>query len=378
MFKGVSYILLLLTFVWDGWTPADDGYNWTLDGVEFWVSKTENNITLNEKKCTIEIISLNSENNKTVATANAKDLIAQGVVAIVGPENSGLAIPVGEIANNAKTPMIATTATNMKVTKDRPYAFRVAFVDTEQGPLLALVAAYEEEKTTAAIIFQEDDPYSSGLAGEIRGFWLDRLNLTVVSFASFNTTNVKDSNYAIQADEISRVLNETTGVVFVPVLSTRVPDVVKAIREAGWNGTMLGGDGWSDSNLTMCGDACVGSYFTANFVPEGVQGSNAKRFVDQFTVAYGRLPDAKAALAYDAISLIKLGLEENGYWTCDVAQNRESLRMGLKNITDFQGVSGVITKFNENGDPFEKCITIANVTDKFQPEFLYNFCAGST
>jgi branched-chain amino acid transport system substrate-binding protein len=362
----------------DGWTPADDGYNWTLDGVEFWVSKTENNITLNEKKCTIEIISLNSENNKTVATANAKDLIAQGVVAIVGPENSGLAIPVGEIANNAKTPMIATTATNMKVTKDRPYAFRVAFVDTEQGPLLALVAAYEEEKTTAAIIFQEDDPYSSGLAGEIRGFWLDRLNLTVVSFASFNTTNVKDSNYAIQADEISRVLNETTGVVFVPVLSTRVPDVVKAIREAGWNGTMLGGDGWSDSNLTMCGDACVGSYFTANFVPEGVQGSNAKRFVDQFTVAYGRLPDAKAALAYDAISLIKLGLEENGYWTCDVAQNRESLRMGLKNITDFQGVSGVITKFNENGDPFEKCITIANVTDKFQPEFLYNFCAGST
>lgn len=362
----------------EGWTPADDGYSWTLDAVEFWLSKTENYIALNGEKCTIEVISLNHENNVTIATANAKDLIDKGVVAIVGPEYSRLAIPVGEIANNAKTPMIATTATSTDVTKGRPYAFRVAFVDTEQGPLLASVAAYEGEKTTAAIIFQDDDPYSSGLASEIRGFWLDFLNLTVVSFAPFNKTNAKDSNYVVQADEISRVLNETTGVVFVPVLSSIVPDVVRAIRNAGWNGSMLGGDGWSESNLARCGEDCVGSYFTANFVPEGIQGTNSKKFVDQFSVAYGRLPDAKAALAYDAISLIKLGLEENGYWTCDVAQNRESLRMGLKNITDFQGVSGVISKFNENGDPLERCIPIANVTDEFKPEFLYNYCAGST
>jgi branched-chain amino acid transport system substrate-binding protein len=298
------------------------------------------------------------------------------VVAIVGPEYSKLAIPVGQIANDAQTPMIATTASNINVTRNRAFVFRISFVDSEQGPTMAALASSELNATTAAILYQEDDPYSNDLASSIKGFW-EYLhgNGSVAAFVSFNQTNIENSDFAIQAAEIASV-NKTATILFVPIHGEQVPDVVNAVRDAGWYGQIIGADAWENkAAIEKCGEACVGSYFSANFIAEGSVGY-AKRFVDKYLTTYGVMPDAQAALAYDAMNLIKAGLEQNGNWTCDLAQDRAGLRMGMKDLTNFQGVAGDIT-FNENGDPIDKCIAIAHVSNTSSATFVYRYCPGT-
>jgi branched-chain amino acid transport system substrate-binding protein len=227
--------------------------------------------------------------------------------------------------------------------------------------VIAEFGSSELNATTAAIIYQEDDPYSKGLASDIKAQWENlHGNGSVVAYVSFNNTNIEKSDYGDQAAEIATV-NETAGVLFVPVKGKLVPYVVNAVRDAGVQKLpIVGGDAWNDDvALKKCGEACVGSYFTSNFIASGAVGY-AKHFADQYTSAYGYMPESSAALAYDAMNLIKAGLEQYGTWTCDLAQNRDGLRKGMKKLTNFQGVGGNIT-FDKNRNPKDKCINIAHV-----------------
>ena len=356
-------------------TPDLDGTNGTLDGIMLWLYDKDSNITLNNgQKCQIEIISANNENNSTIADAIAQSFVDQGVVAMVGPSYSRLAIPVGQIAEEAKTPMIATTASNPNVTAGRSFVYRVSFSDTEQGPLLAALTAGEFNSSTAAIIYQADDIYSSYLANGIKAYW-EYLNNSLAAFVSFNKTNIEESNFETQASEIA---NANASVLFAPIQGQQVSGVMNAIEKTGWHGIIVGSDGWSESDIFLkeCGKACVGAYFSANFISDGSVGYS-KRFVDKYVATYGVMPSDKAALAYDAMNLIKEGLEQNGQWTCDLSQNRVNLERGIQNITNFQGVGGDIHSFDANGDPVDKCITIGRVSNTSEPTFLYRYCAGS-
>jgi len=359
----------------NGETPDKQGNNMTLNGVNFWLNTPEFNITLNGKICRIEIISANNDDNKTVAVDQAKKLIQQGVVAIIGPEYSSMAIPVGQIANDAQTPMIATTATNPNVTFQRPFVFRVTFSDAEQGPAIASLTASEMTNiTAAAIIYQSDDPYSNYLAQGIKGYW-EYLNKTVAAYESFNETNIDNSDFADQAAAVAKLNNHSTAL-FIPVKGYEVPDIVKAVRNVGWNGQIIGADGWADELvLKDCGEACVGSFFTSNPIAQGNVG-RAKQAYERYKKTYGDNPDAKAVLAFDAMSLIKIGLEHSGEWMCDIAQNRLNLRNGLHNITNFDGAGGKISRFDDNGNPINKCITIGKVGNDSKPVLIFNYCPG--
>ena len=84
------------------------------------------------------------DNNATAegATAVANKLITQDeVLVLVGPNASVAAVPAGEVANNLETPMISPWSTNPSTTAGRPWVFRVPFIDSFQGPILAGFAA---------------------------------------------------------------------------------------------------------------------------------------------------------------------------------------------------------------------------------------------
>ncbi len=69
------------------------------------------------KKYKVEIIGYDDKGDSTEAVNIAKRLTSQDkVVAIVGPQGSGEAIPIAPVMNDAKVPAVATTATNPRVT----------------------------------------------------------------------------------------------------------------------------------------------------------------------------------------------------------------------------------------------------------------------
>jgi branched-chain amino acid transport system substrate-binding protein len=116
----------------------------------------------------LEVIGYDTKGDPQEAVNVAKRLTGQDkVVAILGPNASGNAIPIAPVLEQAKVPDIATVATNPKVTvldgKVKPYNFRVCFIDPYQGAVAAGYAADILKFKSAAILYDVGDDYSQGL-----------------------------------------------------------------------------------------------------------------------------------------------------------------------------------------------------------------------
>ncbi|PIV28732.1 MAG: branched-chain amino acid ABC transporter substrate-binding protein, partial [Anaerolineae bacterium CG03_land_8_20_14_0_80_58_20] len=86
------------------------------------------------KRYTITLVIEDNQDKAETAVAVAEKLINQEyVVALIGPQASRNAIPVSNVAENARIPMISPWSTNPDTTANRQYVFRVAFIDPFQG-----------------------------------------------------------------------------------------------------------------------------------------------------------------------------------------------------------------------------------------------------
>jgi branched-chain amino acid transport system substrate-binding protein len=85
-------------------------------------------------------------------------------------------------------------------------------------------------------------------------------------------------------------------------------------------------------------------YFTTHFsVATGADIPAARTFMDKYQKAFGRVPDAYAAEAYDAVTLALLAIEKAG------KEDRAAVRDALAGLS-FESVRGPF-KFDEKGDP---------------------------
>ena len=94
----------------------------------------------------IEIIGLDGM-GQPMDSVNAYNKLVDehGVVAVVGTNFSSCNIAMAPVANQKKVPLIATAASNELVTVDEsgnlhPYSFRIGFIDSFQGKVLAKYA----------------------------------------------------------------------------------------------------------------------------------------------------------------------------------------------------------------------------------------------
>jgi branched-chain amino acid transport system substrate-binding protein len=101
---------------------------------------------------------------------------------------------------------------------------------------------------------------------------------------------------------------------------------------------LLGGDGWDAPELwQLGGDALNGSYITTHYSADDPSPA-IQTFVQEYKLRYQNLvPDAHAALAYDAARLLFEAIKRAG--TTDSAQ----LRDALAQTKDFDGVTGMIS-----------------------------------
>ena len=88
----------------------------------------------------------------------------EGVSAIIGPNLSRYAVPIGEVAQQHGIPMVATTATNPTVTAAGDFVFMSAFTDDFQGKVMARFAAQDLDAKTATVLTRSESLYSEGLS----------------------------------------------------------------------------------------------------------------------------------------------------------------------------------------------------------------------
>ncbi len=306
-------------------------------------------------KYKIDFVIADDRNDPTEGANAALKLITQDkVIAISGPLTSKVSIPVSEIANNNKIPMITGAATNPKVTvqdgKRKPYVFRACFIDPFQGTVAANFAIKELKAKTAAILYDVGNDYSKGLAEYFKDTFTKKGG-NVVTYESYQKDDVDFSAL------ITKIQVKKPDVLYLPDYYNKVALIARQVREKGLKSTLIGGDGWdSPELLKIAGSAIVGGYFTNHYSPDR-KDPVAEAFIKRYKEKHNAIPDALAALSYDA-TMILLKAIENAR-----SLKPEDIVRYLSSMKNHKGVTGNIN-FDKNGDAVKSAVILKVEKDR--------------
>ena len=265
----------------------------------------------------------------------------EGPSAIVGSFFSSVTLPVAEQASKDNMLLLATGATNKDVTLKGTTIFRDCFIDPYQGKMAAQFAK-EKGWTKAAIIYAKDDDYSNGL----KDAFIENAKADGIEVVYVGECTTKDTDFSSQT---SQAVAKGADFLFYPAFLDTVPLLVGAARDAGFDGAIMGGDGWDGTDTAGFEDKFENCYFTNHYSSEDTAPA-VVNFVSKYTEKYGKESlNACAALYYDAIYMLVEAAKNGG------ASDTASLVKGMTGMT-FTGVGGTFT-MDENGDP-EKSVAI--------------------
>jgi branched-chain amino acid transport system substrate-binding protein len=306
-------------------------------------------------KYTIEPVIADDKNDPTEGANAALKLITQDkVIAISGPLTSKVTIPVSDIANKNRIPMITSAATNPKVTiyegKRKPYIFRACYTDPFQGTVAATFALKELKAKTAAVLYDVGNDYSKGLAEFFKATFIKDKG-TIVAYESYQKDDVDFSAL------ISKVALKKPDIIYLPDYYNKVALIARQVREKGLKPTLLGSDGWDSPDLMkIAGSAIIGGYFTNHYSPDR-KDPIAEGFIKRYKEKHGAVPDALAALSYDATMVLLKAVDSTKKPT------QEEIVKYLSSLKNHKGVTGNIS-FDKNGDAIKSVVLLKVEKDK--------------
>lgn len=309
----------------------------------------------------LEVIGYDTKGDPQEAVNVAKRLTGQDkVVAILGPNASGNAIPIAPVLEQAKVPDIATVATNPKVTvldgKVKPYNFRVCFIDPYQGAVAAGYAADILKAKKAAVLYDVGDDYSQGLTQYFEEYFVKKGG-TVVAKEGFKSGDVDFR------PQLSNIKAANPDVIFMPYFFKEVALSSNQARELGINATLMGGDGWpSEQLISMAKDAVEGSFFVNHL---DYDDPEVQDFKTRYKTKYSKEVELNGYLVHDAVLMLEDALKRAG------EANGEKIAQALE-TTDIKGITGKIKIGKDTHNPEGKDAAILKIVDGkyvFQQKF---------
>jgi len=265
------------------------------------------------------------------AATVVKKLINQNnVLAVLGEVASSRSLAAAPICQAAGVPMISPTSTNPKVTQIGDYIFRTCFIDPFQGTVNARFAHKDLKSKTAAVLTDVKNDYSVGLSK----FFIEEFKKLGGKVVTEESYKEGDTDFRAQ---LSNIKGGKPDVIFIPGYYTEVGAIAKQARALGMRQPLLGGDGWDSPKLTeIGGDAVQGTYFSTHYAPQS-KDPRVVKFVGDFKKRYNKVPDALAAVAYDAARLMIDAIKRAG------STDRAKIRDEIAATENFPGVTGNIT-----------------------------------
>ena len=288
----------------------------------------------------IEVVYGDDAGKPEEAVNVAKRLISRDEVLItIGSISSPASLAASQVSRQSETPQIVVAGTAQRITtQGNKWVFRSPVPDTK---LVADLAGFINEKFPKlkkfAFLYVNDDFGRGGFeafkaAGQKYGFEIvadERYTRGDIDFTA----------------QLGRIKASPAQAMIEWSRYTEGALIAKQYVQTGLNLVRFGSDGVATPKYVELGGPAVdGVYFTTHFsVATGADIPAARTFMDKYQKAFGRVPDAYAAEAYDAITLALLAIEKAG------KEDRAAVRDALAGLS-FESVRGPF-KFDEKGDP---------------------------
>ena len=317
-------------------------------GFELAVSEINAKGGINGKKVKLE--SMDDKGDATEAS-NAYNKLAgdNSVLAVAGPTISATTAAVAPLADQSKLVTIAPAATSDSIETGN-YLFRTCFKDSYQGEVAARFAAENLKVKKVAVLYGTGDPYSSGV-GEAFAKAAEKLGLEVVDKES--SSSADDTEYSAQLQKIQASGAE---LLYAPYYySVAGPYIIPQARSVGFEGYVMGPDGYDGLKLTGDKSQYNKTYYTTHYSADDNTNTKVQDFIKSYKSKNNAEPNTFAALGYDTIYMIKQAIEKAGE-----NATREDVRNAVAGMT-FDGVTGKFT-MDKSGSP-TKSVTVLEMKD---------------
>ena len=228
-----------------------------------------------------------------------------------------------------------------------PYGnvFQMCFSDPGQGQgSAAYIAAHPELGTKVAIIYKNDDNYSTGIYDTFKA-QAAQDNLEIVYEGAFSGTA---NDFSVQLKEAQ---DKGADLVFLPIYYQPASLILNQAKAMGYAPTFFGVDGM-DGILTLEGfdtSLAEGVYLLTPFNADA-EDELTQSFVSKYQELYNETPNQFAADAYDCIYALAQACETAGI-TADMS-NEEMCEKLVATFTSmkFTGLTGPDMTWNTNGE----------------------------
>jgi branched-chain amino acid transport system substrate-binding protein len=293
-------------------------------------------------------------------TVNAYNLAkSKGATAIFGSVLTGATVALSDVTYDDNMPQITASATSPKVTvmdPDDPNSevktnvFRACFLDPFQGEKMAQYASSKYGAKTVAIFYENGSDYSEAI---VQGFGsqVEACGLTVVAKEAFATGDV---DYKAQMTNIAA---SNPDVVIMPIYYGEAGLAITALRAAGCNAKVIGGDGFGSVKDYATAADLEGTVYMSGYAPGT---ASVAQFEADYKATYGTdVPNMFAPLAWDASLLLAEGIKaaEAKGLKAGSAEYKQAIIDAIKGMNAFEGITGSYT-FNDTNDPIKSVAII--------------------
>jgi branched-chain amino acid transport system substrate-binding protein len=278
--------------------------------------------------CKLTLKVFDSQGNPTKATPLATSIVQDNsIVALVGPGFSGESLSTGKTFAAAGLPVISPSATDVTITQQGwPDWHRVIGNDSAQG---AADAKYLTDTAKATKVFVIDDgsSYGKGLATIVK----QGLGSKVVG------TDVVQTGQTDFSATVTKVTGSGADAVFYGGYYAEAGLLVKQLRQGGYKGLFMSGDGSEDVHFV----SIAGAQAANGAVLSAPAGPASACFNSKYKTVNGSDSGLYSTQAFDATNIILAGLGAG-------KSSHSDLNSFIGSYTG-NGVSGPIA-FDSKGD----------------------------
>ncbi len=254
------------------------------------------------------------------------------VVGIVGPTLSQQAFSADPVANRAKVPVIGPSNTAKGVPQIGEYIGRVSAPVAIVAPN-ALKQAMKEHPgiKKVAVLYAQNDAFNTSESGTFQEN-VKKMGLQIATLQKFMTT---DTDFTSQ---VTAVLGANVDLAIVSGLSADGGNLVKQLRQLGYKGPIIGGNGLNTANIfPVCGQYCDGIMIAQAYSPtaDPKNAINAAMVAD-YRASYKKDPPQFTAQAFTAVQVFVDALKKVEAATkkkitqLDLAKVREELNKQIR------------------------------------------------
>lgn len=264
----------------------------------------------------LEIVIRDDEGKPNQAVAVAQELVSAGVVAVVGHFNSGCSLPASEIYKQAGILQITPASTNPQVT-ERGFntLFRMCGRDDQQG-VVAANFAFDTLKAAAVAVLHNKTAYGQGIAEEFKKTFESRGGKVVL----FDGLAGEEMDFR---GTIGAILKSGAKAVYWGGMYNQGGAFYNQLRQGGFKGAFLGGDGIYDAELIKSVGAKADSIFIT-FGPDASAIPGAQKLAESYKAKYNAEPGGYTVYGYDAANVLLAAIQKAG--TTEAAKVAEALR----------------------------------------------------